>query len=95
MEKTCAKADTPKKKIRAIFDFYIKDILADKNQNGCLPINVSLELGAADKEVAEMFHSSHGDAEQLFASLIKEGQASGEISKKHTAKALSRLFLTA
>jgi TetR/AcrR family transcriptional repressor of nem operon len=92
MENFCAKADTPKKKIRAIFDYYIKDILADKDQHGCLLINVSLELGSTDKEVAEMFQSNMGGVEQLFASLIKEGQASGEITKKYTPKALGRLL---
>jgi TetR/AcrR family transcriptional repressor of nem operon len=55
-------------------------------------INVSLELGSADKDVADMFQSNMGNVEQLFASLIKEGQASGEISRKFTAKALSRVL---
>src|ERR1700755_3244285 len=40
MEQQTAQSDSPKKKIRAIFDYYIKDILADKDGNGCLLINV-------------------------------------------------------
>jgi TetR/AcrR family transcriptional repressor of nem operon len=92
MEQQTAKSDSPKKKIRAIFDYYIKDILADKKGNGCLLINVSLELGAEDKEVATLFHANMDEMEQLLSSLIKEGQEKGEISKKFTPKALARHF---
>ena len=92
MEQQTAKSDSPKKKIRAIFDYYIKDILADKNGSGCLLINVSLELGAEDKEVATIFHANMDEMEQLLTSMIKEGQAKGEISKKFTPKALARHF---
>ena len=90
MEQQTAKSDSPKKKIRAIFDYYIKDILADKNGNGCLLINVSLELGSEDKDVATIFHANMDEMEQQLASLIKEGQAKGEISKKFTPKAIAR-----
>src|SRR5690349_25176771 len=51
MEQQTARSDSPKKKIRAIFDYTIKDILADKDSNGCLLVNVSLELKSVDNEV--------------------------------------------
>jgi TetR/AcrR family transcriptional repressor of nem operon len=90
LEKQCAKTESPKKKIRAIFDYTIRDILADKDRKGCLMINVSMELSAVDKEVAAAALSNMEEMEQIFSSLVKEGQAKGEISKKFTPKSLGR-----
>jgi len=90
LEKQCAKSDSPKKKIRSVFDYTIKDILSDKDRKGCLLINVSMELSAVDKEVAAVSISNMEELEQFFSSLAKEGQTKGEISKKFTPKALGR-----
>jgi TetR/AcrR family transcriptional repressor of nem operon len=90
MEKSCAKTDSPKKKIRALFDYFIKDILGDKDQKGCLLINVNMEIGNTDKEVAALSLLNMQEMEQHFISLVKEGQAKGEIPKKFTPKALAR-----
>jgi TetR/AcrR family transcriptional repressor of nem operon len=90
LEQQCAKTDSPRKKIRAIFDFTIKEILNDKDRKGCLLVNVSMELSAVDKEVAALSQSNMEDMEQIFSSLVKEGQAKGEIAKKFTPKALGR-----
>lgn len=92
MEKQCTRTDSPKKNIRAIFDYYIKDILSDKGRKGCLLINVSMELSAVDKDVAAIFQSNMEDIEQVLSALIKDGQSKGEISKKYSPKALSRLL---
>ena len=90
LEKQCAKTDSPKKKIRSIFDYTIKDILSDKDRKGCLLVNVSMELSAVDKEVAAVSMSNMENMEQVFGSLVKEGQTKGEISKTFTPKALGR-----
>jgi TetR/AcrR family transcriptional repressor of nem operon len=90
LEKQCGKTDSPKKKIRAIFDYTIKAILADKDRKGCLMINMSMELSAVDKEVAAVSLMNMEEMEQTFSSLVKEGQTKGEISKKFTPKALGR-----
>jgi TetR/AcrR family transcriptional regulator, transcriptional repressor for nem operon len=92
LEKQCAKTDSPKKKIRAIFDFTIKDILNDKDRKGCLMVNMSMELNAVDKEVAAVSLANMEGMEQTFCALVKEGQAKGEIPKKFTPKAMSRLL---
>ncbi|OQP38928.1 hypothetical protein A4H97_19230 [Niastella yeongjuensis] len=92
MEKQTAKTTCPKKKIRAIFDYFVKDILADKEGKGCLLINVSLELSSVDNEVINIFHANMDEMEQLLTSLIREGQANGEISKRFTPKAMARLL---
>jgi TetR/AcrR family transcriptional repressor of nem operon len=90
LEKHCAKSDSPKKKIRSIFDYIVKDILSDKDGKGCLLVNVSMELSAVDKDVAAVALSNMEELEQVLSSLVKEGQTKGEISKKFTPKALSR-----
>jgi len=90
LEQQCAKTESPKKKIRAIFDYTIKEILNDKDRKGCLLVNVSMELSAVDQEVAALSQSNMEELEKIFSSLVKEGQSTGEISKKFTAKALGR-----
>ncbi len=90
LEKQCAKSESPKKKIRAIFDYVIREITADKDRKGCLMINVNMELSAVDKDVAAVSLTNMEELEQTFSSLVKEGQAKGEISKKFTPKALGR-----
>lgn len=90
LEKQCARTDSPKKKIRYIFDYVIRDILADKECKGCLMVNMTMELSAVDKDVAAIAVSNMEEMEQVFGSLVKEGQSKGEISKKFTPKALSR-----
>jgi TetR/AcrR family transcriptional repressor of nem operon len=90
IEKTCSKTDSPKKRIRAIFDSTLKSILSDKDQKGCLMVNMSMELNAVDKEVAALSLKNMEDMEHAFSALVKDGQAKGEITKKFTPKALGR-----
>lgn len=90
LQQQCSKTDSPKKKIRSIFDYIVKDILSDKDRKGCLLINVSMELSAVDKEVANVSLLNMEELELVFSSLVKEGQTKGEISKKFTPKALGR-----
>lgn len=92
LEKQCSKTDSPKKKIRSIFDHTIKEILADKDRKGCLMVNMSMELNAVDKEVAAVSLANMEGMEQTFSALVKEGQAKGEIPKKFTPKAMGRLL---
>ncbi len=92
LQNQCAKTDSPKKKIRAIFDYTLKGILADKERKGCLMVNMSMELNAVDKEVAAISLANMEDMEQTFSALVKEGQAKGEIPKKFSPKALGRLL---
>jgi TetR/AcrR family transcriptional repressor of nem operon len=90
LEQQCSKTESPKKRIRSIFDSTIKDILIDKSRKGCLLINVSMELSAVDKDVAAVSLANMEGMEQIFSTLVKEGQTKGEISKKFTPKALAR-----
>ena len=85
-----AKTNSPKKKIRIMFDYTVKDILADQEKKGCMLINISMEMGCVDKEIAGVAVTSMEEMENSIYALIKEGQAIGEISKKFTPKALAR-----
>lgn len=85
-----AKTDSPKKKIRIIFDYTVKDILADIEGKGCLLINVSMEMGCVDKDIANVAAANMEEMEERFYHLVKEGQAKGEIAKKAAPKALAR-----
>lgn len=84
------KTESPKKKIRIMFDHVVNDILSDKQRKGCLLINVTMELTSVDNDVANIAHANMEEFEQQFYNLVKEGQAKGEITKNFTAKALSR-----
>ncbi|SDF18420.1 TetR/AcrR family transcriptional regulator [Chitinophaga filiformis] len=90
MQQQFTKTDSYKKKIRAVFDYMINDIVTDKTRKGCMMVNANMELNCVDKEVAEMALTTMEEMEQQFAMWIKEGQSTGEISKKFPAKALAK-----
>jgi TetR/AcrR family transcriptional repressor of nem operon len=85
-----AKTDSPKKKIRVIFDYVMKDILSDEDKKGCMLVNVSMEMSCVDKEIAKAALQNMEDMEEHFYKLLKEGQTKGEIAKKASPKALAR-----
>ena len=90
LEELLAKTDNPRKKIAVVFDWVIKDIVADKERKGCLLINVSMELTCVDKEIAQIANANMEAMEQRFYTWIREGQAGGAIEKKFPAKAMAR-----
>ena len=85
-----AKTDSPKKKIRVIFDYVVKDMLSDEDRKGCMLVNASMEMSCVDKEIARAALENMEEMEEQFSRLIKEGQAKGEIAKKASPKALAR-----
>ncbi|HEY8894673.1 MAG TPA: TetR/AcrR family transcriptional regulator [Niastella sp.] len=85
-----AKTDSPKKKIRIIFDYTVKDILTDEERKGCMLVNASMEMSCVDKVIAKAALESMEEMEGHLYMLIKEGQAKGEIAKKASPKALAR-----
>ncbi|HUP12602.1 MAG TPA: hypothetical protein VM187_10330, partial [Niastella sp.] len=62
------------------------------DRKGCLMVNMSMELNAVDKEVAAVSLANMEGMEQTFSTLVKEGQAKGEIPKKFGSKAMGRLL---
>jgi len=90
LQQLLSKTESPKKRIRFVFDYVVKDMLADEANKGCLLVNVTMEMSCVDKDIAGIAADNMHEMEQLFYHLVKEGQASGEIAKKFPAKALAR-----
>ena len=90
LQQLLEKTDSPKEKIRLVFDATVKSILRDKERMGCMLLNVSMELSCSDKEVAAVASENMEEMEQLFAEWVKKGQARGEISRTFSSKALAR-----
>ncbi len=90
LEELLKKTDSPRKKITLTFDVLMKMILADKKRAGCLMVNAGMEMTCIDKEVADLASDSMEESEHRFYEWVKAGQAAGEITKRFSAKALSR-----
>lgn len=87
---TLAKIDSPKKRISTLFHNVIQEIVSDKKKKGCLLLNAGMELTSVDEKVAALASLGMVEMEEIFYGWIKEGQTSGEITKRFTAKALAK-----
>jgi TetR/AcrR family transcriptional repressor of nem operon len=81
---------SPRKKIELIFRESIREIVGDAKNKGCFLVNATTELSNQMKPVSREACDNLQYMEDLFFDLIKEGQASGEISKKFKPRALAR-----
>jgi TetR/AcrR family transcriptional repressor of nem operon len=84
------KTTSSKKKLSIFFHSVVNDIMEDKKRQGCLLLNAGMELTCVDKKIANMTYEVMEEVEELFYKWIKEGQDSGEISKRFSAKALAK-----
>ncbi|MBI1343541.1 MAG: TetR family transcriptional regulator [Terrimonas sp.] len=80
---------SPRKKIEWLFNKSISASMADPDRKGCFMLNSTTELANMDPRISKEAVKNLEMMELLFLSWIKEGQASGEISKKFTAKAIA------
>ncbi|HLG41352.1 MAG TPA: TetR/AcrR family transcriptional regulator [Chitinophagaceae bacterium] len=81
---------TAKKKITWLFQNNIAESLGDRQRKGCFILNTTTELANVDSSL-NSFVNTHLEAmEELLLTLIREGQAAGDIGKKFTARALAR-----
>ncbi|MFT3908353.1 MAG: TetR/AcrR family transcriptional regulator [Ferruginibacter sp.] len=83
-----------RKKIECFFKNIINDSLNDKQRKGCFMLNSATEMANVDSNVNKTVVNNMEMIEDLFMSWVKEGQASGEISKRFTAKAIARHLLS-
>src|SRR4030095_3759994 len=79
-----------RKKITWLFQHYIAESLGDKNRKGCFILNTTTELANMDSRLSNFINAHLEAMEDLFYTLVKEGQVAGEITKKFTAKAMAR-----
>jgi TetR/AcrR family transcriptional regulator, transcriptional repressor for nem operon len=79
-----------RKKIGWIFQNSIVQALGDRQRKGCFMVNTTTELANIDSSMNKIVNANMEAMEEIFYSLVKEGQAAGDINKKFSAKALAR-----
>ena len=79
-----------RKKIGWIFQNSIAQALGDRQRKGCFMVNTTTELANIDSSMNKIVNANMEAMEEIFYSLVKEGQAAGDITKKFSAKALAR-----
>ncbi|MCY4382991.1 MAG: TetR/AcrR family transcriptional regulator [Nitrospinae bacterium] len=91
------KEDSPRGAVLAVFGAAASVALEGGSREGCFEVNVALELGAHDEEVASLVADAFAGMAKFFCASIERGQACGEISPEvdpeQTAKSLLGLFL--
>ncbi len=90
LESKTLKATTAHQAIQYIFDYMIET--KDDEHWGCLFVNAATEMGPWDKEVAEKTEEAFRQTESVIASIVREGQASGEFSTQYDAETLSEIL---
>ncbi len=83
-------AFSSRKKISWIFQNSIAQALCDRQRKGCFMVNTTTELANIDSSMNKIVNANMEAMEEIFHTLVKEGQAAGDINKKFSAKALAR-----
>ncbi len=89
------KSDDYEKTIKEVLQFVITESIQEKCSKGCFMVNTSIELAPHNTEIAEIVNSNMKDVEDAFFLLIEKGQATGQFSKNHSARALARFIFNA
>ena len=66
--------------IALMFDKMVDECVSDVERKGCLLVNTALELPHHDSDVADIVKAAMADIERFFATQIKRGQQSGQLS---------------
>ena len=89
------KGKSAKEAIRALLEFIVGGLLADKYQKGCFMLNAEVEVALHDKEVSGMIQRNDQNVEEAFFNVIQKGQESGEINNPQNPRALARFLFNA
>lgn len=81
------------KKIEVIFRSKLSNAKEDLGK-GCFMINTATEMSNQNKELARIASKDFSGMEELLISIIKEGQANGEINKKQKPKILANYLFS-
>jgi TetR/AcrR family transcriptional regulator, transcriptional repressor for nem operon len=87
-----AEIDNPEKSIRTILQMAISENVECKLHKGCFMTNSTVEMALHDKEVAAIVRSHMQAVEELFYTVIKEGQEMGQFTTTQTARSLARFL---
>ena len=85
-----ADAASPRAGIKAVFDFFIDNMLCGADIRGCFANNSAAEVASHDPEARQRIEAGFGHTERAFHDAIVKGQASGDIAGDHDAEALAR-----
>lgn len=83
-------AFSSRKKIGWIFQNSIAQALCDRQRKGCFMVNTTTELANIDSSMNKIVNANMEAMEEIFHTLVKEGQAAGDINRKFSARALAR-----
>ena len=88
---------SPRQAVVSMLEAVAGKAMGNDSSEGCFAVNVALELGAHDEEVASFVAGAFAGMTEFFRASIERGQANGEISSEvdpdQTAKSLFGLFL--
>jgi len=86
--------NTPSSKeaIKKLLVLTTSELVKDKQHKGCFMVNTAVEVAPHDKEISSVICSNDKDIENFFYKAIKNGQTSGEIPTKYSARALARFI---
>lgn len=86
------KSDNALHAIESFFDEYLKNIMKDSNNRGCLLSNCTSEMANQEEQITRFLNHNQKSMITLFSDLIVEGQKQGHLNTDQTAKAYA-LFL--
>jgi len=89
-----ARQTSARKKIELVFRSFLKQILDSPYGKGCFMVNTATEMTNQNKELAKITAEDFAGMEALFHTFVKEGQASGEIARRHKPMALARFLFS-
>lgn len=88
---------SPRQAVLAVFEEAASQVTENGSTDGCLEVNIALELGAHDEDVASFVAGAFAGMTKFLRSSIERGQACGEICPRvvpqQTAESLLALFL--
>ena len=85
---------SPRERFAWLFKNTMTGSINDRQRKGCFMLNTTTELANIDSSINRLVCNNMDTMEDLFLTWVKEGQASGNISKRFTAKALARYLFS-
>jgi TetR/AcrR family transcriptional repressor of nem operon len=83
-----------KDRLRAALLFPLETDVSGPAHRGCLAINSAVEFGADDAEVAAPIRGLLDHTQNVLASLVREGQRTGELRPAPNSEAVAGLLMT-
>ena len=84
-----------KEAFRRLFDQVVADAVSEETRPGCMMVNAATELAARDPEVCHLTKTAEAAKERVFAQMIREAQARGEIDPSKDPEMLAKFLYNA